>query len=230
MSITHHKYCSLQSTLPTVGVYRWLFLRLSEHNRFFNNTKEFCPLSCPFFHRMHFVVQYVCGYHKVFQQQILSFKPHIDAVLSKSKCSFSLLISKQGFQKNFEIALFSTVLQRSNFSPPQLLCLHTIHQSSAATLYFIPTAVVVEASVLSARSTFHLYSIFSFPLPYSIQVWLQVQQTDISSVTEEISQDEQVTDKWINTYMKGVTLLHLWIHEIHQVHFVSLKEKQKDKL
>lgn len=56
----------------------------------------------------------------------LSFKPRIDLVLSTCKCNFSLLISKQGSKESFEIALFSAVLQPCSFSPPQLLCMHTV--------------------------------------------------------------------------------------------------------
>lgn len=142
-----------------------------QYNRFFNDTKELCPILCPFLHQMHFVVCLIVVNKKVFQQQqTLSFKPLIDSVLSMYKCSFSLLISKQGFKKSSEIALLSTALQRCSFSPPQLLCLHTICQSLGATCYFIPATVFVEASGLLTRSTFYLYSIFFLPSSYSTQV------------------------------------------------------------
>lgn len=62
----------------------------------------------------------------VVQRQALSFKPRIDLVLSMYKCNFSLLISKQGSKESFEIALFSAVLQPCSFSPPQVLCLHSL--------------------------------------------------------------------------------------------------------
>lgn len=121
----------------------------SQYNRFFNDTKELCPSLCPFFppNALCSPVWLWLSQNQVFHQQALSFKPHIDLVLSMYKCDFSLLISKQGFKKSFEIALFSTVLQRRSFSSPQVLCLHTICQSSGATHYFIPATVVVEASV-----------------------------------------------------------------------------------
>lgn len=137
---------------------------------------------------MQLPVQSDCGTtNQVFQQQTWSFKPHIDLVLSRYTCNLSLLISKQGFQKSFEIALFSTVLQRCSFSSPTGTVL-------AHSFVFITTTVNVEASFLLTRSIFYLYSLFSYPLltPYRRSYRFT---TVISSVTEEISQDEQVTDK-----------------------------------
>lgn len=88
----------------------------TQYNRFFSDTRELCPLFMSIFHQMHFVVQSDCGSHKIksFSNKLFSFKPHADSVLSKHKCSLSSLISKQGFQESFEIALFfhsSTAMQ-----------------------------------------------------------------------------------------------------------------------
>lgn len=91
----------------------------TQYNRFFSDTRVtsiFMSIFPP--NALCSPVWLWCSQSKVFQLQSLSLQPRKDSVLPKYKCSFSLLISEQGFQKRFEIALFSTVLQRCSLSPP----------------------------------------------------------------------------------------------------------------
>lgn len=152
----------------------------------------------------------------LFQLKIKFWFPTPD--VNTFKCSFSLLISKQGFRKSSEIALFSTVLQPGFFT-------HAIRQSLSLLWCFFLTSAV-KASIIVLRKSFFL----SF-FPHSCELHPGIvtgSASVISSVTGKISQEELVKrqmNKYVNKrdcLQKAPWLLFLLEEEMKDVLIVPL--------
>lgn len=114
-----------------------------------------------------------CGYQATFSNRLCLCNPVASRRRPHRSAVFSLLISKQSFKKSSEIAPSSSVLRRRRLRAPRVRCLNTTCPSSST--FFL------------TRSTCCVYSIFFLPSSSSTRASLQVHQTVISSVTEDLT-------------------------------------------
>lgn len=141
------------------------------------------PTPFRFCQQMHFVFQSDCGrsWIESFRKQTPVFQPYKDFLLVSPQVHF-LYVDIKGFQKSFDIALFfflhSSAATRLHF-PKQDLCWRT-----ALSVFFCqgPLLLIIHCLTLSDPAVVTGFTTRSL-------VVLQ----------GEVSQDELVTDRWIQT-------------------------------